>query len=171
MLIHRGSAEYGHYYSYINVNRGDPARPNNTKDKWIEFNDSQISKFNVGDLEKECFGEDSAEGGATIDIDYMQMGVLDKLEKAANNRNAYILIYEKVEKNPLTFTFNEKNLKEKDHILKNLVKPDRVDAAVFTEDHEKKEYELQVDYYDIQRYIPENLASTVKDDNLKFQIE
>ena len=27
VIVHLGSAEMGHYYSYININRGDPSRP------------------------------------------------------------------------------------------------------------------------------------------------
>jgi ubiquitin C-terminal hydrolase len=37
VLVHSGSAEAGHYYSYIKVKENG---------KWYEFNDSRISEFN-----------------------------------------------------------------------------------------------------------------------------
>lgn len=36
ILVHSGSAESGHYYSYIKV-----------AEKWIEFNDKKVSEFNI----------------------------------------------------------------------------------------------------------------------------
>ncbi len=57
VVVHYGTAEFGHYYSYINTNRGnkdnilDPS-----KDKWLEYNDSMIRSFNVEDIDKNCFG-------------------------------------------------------------------------------------------------------------------
>ena len=57
VVVHYGTAEFGHYYSYINTNRGnkddllDPS-----KDNWLEYNDSLIKKFNASDIDKNCFG-------------------------------------------------------------------------------------------------------------------
>jgi ubiquitin C-terminal hydrolase len=49
-LIHSGSAESGHYYSYIKI-----------KEKWYEFNDRIVTEFNLqNNLKSECFG--GAEG-------------------------------------------------------------------------------------------------------------
>lgn len=58
-----GSADSGHYYSIIRAE----------KDKWIEFNDSNISSFNVEDLPAEAFGS--------------------KDEFDTKNKNAYLLFY------------------------------------------------------------------------------
>lgn len=46
--MHQGTAEYGHYYSYINIKEKE--------DKWLEFNDSIIKDFNSNQIEAECFG-------------------------------------------------------------------------------------------------------------------
>lgn len=104
VLVHSGTAEQGHYYSYININRTDPARPHVNKDKWLEFNDSDIRSFKVEDIESECFGE-----GNTIekdnDLDFYNLG-----SKFSSNKNAYILVYEKKEKTPLKLIFDEENL-------------------------------------------------------------
>lgn len=56
VVIHRGNAHFGHYISLINTNRKDPNRPDNTKDEWLEFDDSKISVFNMKNFEEECFG-------------------------------------------------------------------------------------------------------------------
>ena len=48
IIIHKGSAQRGHYHSLIK---------NNSNDKWYKFNDSNVSEFNVNDINKEAFGE------------------------------------------------------------------------------------------------------------------
>jgi len=56
-VCHLGTAEFGHYYSFINTNRRDPGKPDhNGKDRWLEFNDSTIRDFDLKNLEGECFG-------------------------------------------------------------------------------------------------------------------
>ena len=43
--MHAGTAESGHYYSYIRDG-----------EKWWEFNDSAVSEFNIANLKTETFG-------------------------------------------------------------------------------------------------------------------
>ena len=50
VVVHMGTADAGHYISYINVNRGQ--KPEDTpewamteKDKWLEFNDSIVKDY------------------------------------------------------------------------------------------------------------------------------
>lgn len=45
VVVHYGSSEAGHYYSYIRDNK-----------QWFEFNDELISGFNPADLPEETFG-------------------------------------------------------------------------------------------------------------------
>jgi ubiquitin C-terminal hydrolase len=45
VLVHSGTAESGHYYSYIR-----------DTEKWYEFNDSTVSEFNIANLKSETFG-------------------------------------------------------------------------------------------------------------------
>ena len=45
-----GTADAGHYYSYININRqsdneSSPEWLKTENDKWVEFNDSQIKEY------------------------------------------------------------------------------------------------------------------------------
>ena len=47
MLVHSGSANSGHYYSYIKERDGT---------RWLEFNDRLVKEFDYANLAKECFG-------------------------------------------------------------------------------------------------------------------
>lgn len=46
IVVHIGSAEYGHYFSYIKV----------SETQWLEFNDEKVREFDPDDIENECFG-------------------------------------------------------------------------------------------------------------------
>ncbi len=65
--MHTGSADSGHYYSYIEANDGG----------WWEFNDERVSEFDVKNLGDEAFGGKDGE--------------------YARIRNAYLLFYERKE--------------------------------------------------------------------------
>lgn len=68
--MHSGSAEGGHYYSYIKQ-RGS--------NKWFEFNDKIVKEFKVEDLPKETFGGWSESSYGEYDVSW----------------NAYLLVYER----------------------------------------------------------------------------
>lgn len=70
MLVHSGSAEGGHYYSYIKWRDSD---------KWYEFNDSTVKEFKVENLAKETFGGKNESSHGEYDV----------------SRNAYLLVYER----------------------------------------------------------------------------
>lgn len=44
--MHTGTADFGHYYSFIKI----------SEDKWHEFNDSLIKEFDPKNIESECYG-------------------------------------------------------------------------------------------------------------------
>jgi ubiquitin C-terminal hydrolase len=65
IVCHMGSAEAGHYLSYINVERDKETEEGMSREKWLEtesqtwleFNDSSVYNFNFQqNLEKNCFG-------------------------------------------------------------------------------------------------------------------
>lgn len=62
--MHSGSANAGHYWSYINTARGmderhsdDPKWPETDKEPWMEFNDSTVKDYKFENLNEECFGD------------------------------------------------------------------------------------------------------------------
>lgn len=95
VVMHNGNAESGHYYSYINTNRGPhEAEPNFLKtetDKWVEFNDSIIRDFAFSRIESECFG------GTMEDIATDYMDDANEIVKLIGGRSksAYMLFYER----------------------------------------------------------------------------
>jgi len=52
VLVHSGSADSGHYYSYIKER--NPRSPH--FGKWFEFNDTTVREFDLKNLRAECFG-------------------------------------------------------------------------------------------------------------------
>ena len=64
--VHSGTANMGHYWSYINTNRGvdedkDPNWVRTEADPWMEFNDSRVSNWDFKEIEKECFGNEAGQ--------------------------------------------------------------------------------------------------------------
>lgn len=80
VLVHSGTAESGHYYSYI---RERPTA--GSSGSWVEFNDSDVSKFDESKIADQCFG-----------------GINDSAVSANGNVrfskvwNAYMLFYQRV---------------------------------------------------------------------------
>jgi hypothetical protein len=52
VLVHSGSADSGHYYSFIKERQGG----NSNKPRWLEFNDAYVREFDSKNLGIECFG-------------------------------------------------------------------------------------------------------------------
>lgn len=74
VLVHSGTAEGGHYYSYIKER--EPKSQN--YGKWFEFNDTRVQPFNPENLKDEAYGNMRKSG-------YF------------GDANAYLLIYEKTD--------------------------------------------------------------------------
>lgn len=90
VLVHSGTAECGHYYSYIRVKKDG-------KRKWFEFNDTRVTPFEITDenIKNEWFGGKTEAKTSDFIIDW-QMDI---------SRSAYMLFYERVEEfsSPETF--------------------------------------------------------------------
>jgi len=73
ILLHTGTAQAGHYYSFIKERTKDhnphvsaaksnaqssssPAAATGTEGRWLEFNDNLVRPFDVRRIEDECFG-------------------------------------------------------------------------------------------------------------------
>ncbi|KAI9665205.1 MAG: hypothetical protein M1831_002215 [Alyxoria varia] len=52
VLVHNGTAEAGHYYSYIRLSDIDEG----TKQRWVEFNDADVGEFDASKIPETCFG-------------------------------------------------------------------------------------------------------------------
>lgn len=60
--VHSGTANAGHYWSYINTNRGTDEKEGDQNwikteaDTWMEFNDSRVSDWQFSELSQRTFG-------------------------------------------------------------------------------------------------------------------
>ena len=72
VVVHMGNCEGGHYYAYIKTKNG----------QWYEFNDTQVTPFDINFLKEEAYG-----GSEIYNND-------KHIEK---DRSAYLLFYEKID--------------------------------------------------------------------------
>jgi hypothetical protein len=87
----------------------------------------------------------------------------------SSGRSAYILVYEKKLKKPLSLEFTDANLPSKEEILKNFVQEDQLNQ-VKEEVHENVTT-VSIPYYGIKPYISKNLETEVYEDNYRFLME
>ena len=150
VVVHVGSADSGHYYSYINTIRDGEGNisyfnpnDNNVNFSWLEFNDSSISKFDISKLEEETFGgnyNNDNNSNNTHNFNGRNNVFNWRREKC---KNAYLLVYERLVKNPNIITIlnpNEINEKLKGNIIE------------FNENEESKIFKE----YDMMRYYNKN---------------
>ncbi|OMJ90056.1 hypothetical protein SteCoe_7634 [Stentor coeruleus] len=78
VIVHSGTADSGHYYSFIK---------NRSNKIWFKFDDRYVDFYNIENLSRDCFGGE-AHGPLRDDFQY------------DNYFSAYILVYER--KNPLS---------------------------------------------------------------------
>ncbi|ETO16136.1 Ubiquitin carboxyl-terminal hydrolase family protein, partial [Reticulomyxa filosa] len=80
VTVHTGSADAGHYYSFIKDRKTG---------EWNEFNDTLIKPLDPKDLDKECFGgktqKNNAAGDAKADDNKEESKDQDKNNKTTNN--------------------------------------------------------------------------------------
>lgn len=98
VIVHSGTANAGHYWSYINTRRGhaepssdDPDWAKTENDPWMEFNDSTVRGFNFEKMKEECFGGDA---GGSSGYDGWGFG-------SSSGKSAYMLVYERKHKKPI----------------------------------------------------------------------
>ena len=99
--MHSGSANAGHYWSYINTNRGideeeggDPTWLQTENDPWMEFNDSQVRDYKFENLNEDCEGDAETKGGYG--------GGFGGWGGGNYGKSGYMLFYERRKKKDLT---------------------------------------------------------------------
>ena len=168
--VHTGSADGGHYFSFIDVNRDGKNNSLNIypKENWLQFNDSHVSEFDTDSIQSECFGGNS-EG-----------------RPYENIQNAYLLIYERKKKTPVKIIINERDIdkeKEKENIVQinkdnrslinkeydlSRIKPDIKEEDLYKKiffDEEKDEYFKYIPYYNIPKYAPRKVYNEIMKEN------
>ena len=154
VVVHSGTANAGHYWSYINTKRGynepDENDPNWTKtetDPWMEFNDSSVREFNFEKLKDECFGGD----GKGSD-DAWSFG-------GSYGKSAYMLVYERRKKKALKILVEaEEAKKEQTH-------------KVFFDEGKNEHYKLIGFREGVEDIAPNKIYKQVFEDNQKFEFE
>ena len=168
--VHTGTADGGHYFSFIDVNRDGKNNKidEKTKGNWLQFNDSHVSTFDTDTIPNECYG--GSIGGRHYE----------------NCQNAYLLIYERKKKSPIKIIIDEKDIdkeKEKDNIIKinkdnrsqinkeydlsrlnNDIKEEDLYKKIFM-DEEKNEYYKYIPYYSIPKYAPRKVYDEIIKEN------
>ena len=173
VVQHSGSAKGGHYISFIDVDRDGIGNTLNITNylnnkKWIQFNDSIVSEFNLDDLQEETIGSNNT------------------------SKTAYLLIYERIKKSPIKIVisnkvfnmdknhlniinnnekelFNKKydiyyrnsNIKEED--LYNLVFHNQI--KIKDKDEYYHEYYKYIPYYSIKKEVPKDLYDYIMKEN------
>jgi ubiquitin C-terminal hydrolase len=79
VLIHLGTADSGHYYTYIQ---------SRDSDQWIEFNDTLVKVFDPSDLPTEAFGGEER-------LSLKGTGAQEVASTREKYSNAYMLFYER----------------------------------------------------------------------------
>ncbi len=80
IVIHMGTAEYGHYYSFIK---------DTDTSKWYEFNDTYVREFDAAEISNEAFGGEEKWSWNTSYTSNQLASIRER------HRNAYVLLYER----------------------------------------------------------------------------
>lgn len=159
--MHSGTANAGHYWSYINTVRGmeeknenDPAWMETDNDEWMEFNDSTVKDWKYSELKSECFG-DKDKGGSSSG----GMGGFGGWGGWGGKygKSGYMLFYERKVKKPIKVVVPKEEV-EKHQDLVHLKE---------TDEHIKF-----IPYREgVDKVKPNQIFSKVHEDNSKFTFE
>lgn len=77
------------------------------------------------------------------------------------SKSAYILVYDKIKKSKLRFKFDKHNINEFDKII----------SVVKNKEYTFEDNVLEIDFYNINPYIPEEYRKIISDDNISMVLE
>ena len=142
VIVHMGNTEQGHYYAFIRKEG----------DKWYQFNDTEVTPFDVSLLEEETFGGDE---------EFFTNGNKKISQK---NRSAYILFYEKKDQSDCQEYDNIEaiNLFLKEHNIVNKEENKEENKAENIENEIKEENK--------EENKAENIINEIKEENKKDEI-
>ena len=173
VTVHIGTADGGHYFSFINVNREKDELDND--ETWLKFNDSRITKFDAKEIPEECFGG---------------MKEIEEGRSYEKMQNAYLLVYERKLKSPIRYvhinhnTQNANNVVEYSETERNKIKKEndlsrkqnhnernelvhKLDTMMF-HDLQKNEYYTYRDFYSLDKMLPLSYYKQVHNENKLF---
>lgn len=153
--VHSGSANAGHYWSYINTVRGleekdtsDPAWFETENEQWMEFNDSTVREYKFANLKEECFG-DKPGGSQSFASAWGISGGYGK--------SGYMLFYERRVKKPIRIVVPAEEAANQTDV-------------VF--DEKTKEHIKLIAYREgVDKETPNQIFQKVLEDNTKFTFE
>jgi ubiquitin carboxyl-terminal hydrolase 34 len=98
VLVHSGTAESGHYYSYIRE------RPSvGVRDSWVEFNDDSVSAWDPAHLEGSCFGgkDQSQRFDGSLGFEKVYSAYMLFYQRSSSLRKDQDLLKESVNRGPV----------------------------------------------------------------------
>nr|CAG8463916.1 13478_t:CDS:10 [Entrophospora candida] len=127
VLVHTGTADSGHYYSFIKERKSAPSSSSSHESdeerRWYQFNDSTVEIFDPKDIPKQCFG------GPEYVSQWDPAQQKNVTRVFAKQYNAYMLFYERCEDVQNITSYNEIN-KQENQIVKV---PDDIYGAIWDE--------------------------------------
>ncbi|KAG0375629.1 hypothetical protein BGX24_008849 [Mortierella sp. AD032] len=129
VLVHTGTADSGHYYSYIKDRSGSSSGSHVDSTRWYHFNDSRVEEFDVSELPSKAFG--GSEFIPQESSPYMK----SPPRSTSKPYSAYMLFYERadstVTESPATVVetpgiIKDVVVKENTSLLKDMVLFDRL---------------------------------------------
>jgi len=155
--VHSGTANAGHYWSYINTNRGIDEKEGDTSwikteaDQWMEYNDSRVSDWEFKELKARTFGN---EVKANQNAYFSSLG-------DSYGTSGYMLFYERRVKKPLMIIVAENEVEER-----------KAKGEEVHYNEEKKEHYRMVEYRSSADGEHANdIYKRVFEDNMKFTFE
>ncbi|CAJ0883074.1 7111_t:CDS:10, partial [Entrophospora sp. SA101] len=127
VLVHTGTADSGHYYSFIKERKSAPSSSSSHESdeerRWYQFNDSTVEIFDPKDIPKQCFG------GPEYVSQWDPAQQKNVTRVFAKQYNAYMLFYERCEDVQNITSYDEIN-KQENQIVKV---PDDIYSAIWDE--------------------------------------
>lgn len=113
-----GSANAGHYLSYINIERERDPKIDTDEwlktehQNWLEFNDSTVKPFDFKQLAFKCFGEQqSVNKNIMTSTNYQNDEIMTNSATTAQAaHNAYMLVYEKQIKSDISIVLDQRTV-------------------------------------------------------------